>query len=126
MNREMPVIPDISMPCCDVRVVAEAHIKAMTLSEANNQRHIIATKKELTSFKEMALILDEEFENYKVPTCVAPNFMIKIYSIFDKTVKMVILITIFIMNKYSFCFYGIQYFRSFLCSESNAFLTIQD
>jgi nucleoside-diphosphate-sugar epimerase len=96
MNREMPLIPNISMPCCDVRVVAEAHIKAMNLPEANNQRHIIVTTKEATTFKEMALILDEEFKskNYKVPTSVAPNCLIKIFSIFDKTVRMVIEISI--------------------------------
>ena len=92
MNREMPLLPDISMPCCDVRVVAEAHIKAMTLGEANNQRNIIVTTKEATHFKDMARILDEEFKpkNYKVPQKVAPNCLIKMFSIFDKTVRMVI------------------------------------
>ena len=91
MNHEVPMIPDIYMPSCDVRIVAEAHIKAMTLPEANNQRHIIVTTTECNSFRDWALILDAEFRNkrYSIPTMVAPNFMIKIFSIFDKQTQLI-------------------------------------
>lgn len=30
LQREMPLLPNLSMPCCDVRDVAAAHITAMT------------------------------------------------------------------------------------------------
>lgn len=41
---------------------------------------------------EYALVLDEEFKSkgYNVPTKVAPNFILKIYALFDKTVKTIV------------------------------------
>lgn len=76
----------------DVRDVALAHIRAMTIPEAINNRHIIATTSETNSFRDYALILDAEFgsKGYSVPTRVAPNFLIKLFSLFDKTVQMVV------------------------------------
>ena len=86
----MPLLPDISMPCCDVRTVAAAHIKAMELTEAQNNRHIIVTNVDSMTFKEIALILQAEFQNYNVPTTVGPNCMVKIFSIFDKSIKLIV------------------------------------
>jgi dihydroflavonol-4-reductase len=76
----------------DVRDVALAHIKAMTLNDAVSKRHIIATITNSISFKTYAQILDEEFKlkGYRVPTLVAPNTILKIMSLFDKTIKFVI------------------------------------
>ena len=38
LEREMPIIPDISIPLADVRDVALAHIKAMVSHEAVSKR----------------------------------------------------------------------------------------
>lgn len=91
MMRETPALADIYMPACDVRDVARAHINAMMKSEANSHRHIIVSTIESTSMKDWALILDKEFspKGYKVPTKVAPNFMIKVMSLFDAQVNLV-------------------------------------
>jgi dihydroflavonol-4-reductase len=93
MCSEMPMLPNICIPSCDVRDVAQAHLKAMILPEAANNRHLIVSSYE-KSFKDWALILKSEFEskNYKIPTIVAPNFAVKLFSIFDKTLKLVSLI----------------------------------
>ena len=44
------------------------------------------------TLKAYALVLDEEFKSkgYNVPTKVAPNFLLKLYACFDKTVKVVV------------------------------------
>jgi nucleoside-diphosphate-sugar epimerase len=91
MNREMPVVPDIYMSVCDVRDVATAHVVALTLPEAVSNRHIIVSTFEASSFREWALILDEEFrsKNYNVPTTAAPNALLKFVSFFDKSLRQV-------------------------------------
>ncbi len=38
----MPFAPPMNMSCIDVRDVATAHIKAMTIPEAAGQRHLVA------------------------------------------------------------------------------------
>lgn len=91
LMRELPVLADIYMPSCDVRDVARAHIQAIMKPEANSHRHIIVSNVECSSMKEFALILDREFstKGYNVPTKVAPNFMVKVMSIFDDQIKLV-------------------------------------
>jgi dihydroflavonol-4-reductase len=90
LNKEMPLLPNIYMVPCDVRDTALAHLKAMLSPEAKNYRHIIASSKEMVSFKDLALIIDSEFKQYNVPKSVAPNFFLKLASVFNKTVRMVI------------------------------------
>lgn len=89
MMREIPMIPDIYAPVCDVRDVALAHIKAMTSSDALSKRHLIVNQVVSSSFKDWALILKDEFEskNYSIPTRIAPYFLLKIFSFFDSSVK---------------------------------------
>lgn len=89
MMRELPLLPDIYAPVCDVRDVALAHIRAMLRPEAVSKRHIIVNNVNCSSFQEWALILQKEFssKNYSVPTRVAPHFFIKLYSYFDDIAK---------------------------------------
>jgi dihydroflavonol-4-reductase len=55
LEREMPVIPDISIPLTDVRDVALAHIKAMVSDEAVSKRFVFVdcskTKLKLIPFQ---------------------------------------------------------------------------
>jgi nucleoside-diphosphate-sugar epimerase len=87
----MPMVPDVYISVCDVRDVATAHVKALTLPEAVSNRHIIVSTVEASSFRSWALILDEEFrsKNYNVPTRIAPNMLLKLFSWFDKSVSLV-------------------------------------
>ena len=56
MLREMPILPEIFMPVCDVRNVALAHVNALTFKEALSNRHIIVSLVEAPQFKEWAII----------------------------------------------------------------------
>lgn len=87
--RDHSMIPDIHLPVCDVRDVALAHSRAIKLPEAAFKRHIIVTEMESMSLRQIAKILDEEFTEYDVPTKVAPDFVIRFFSLFDKSLKLV-------------------------------------
>lgn len=89
MRREVPALPNIGMEMCDVRDVASAHIKAMTLPEAAGQRFIVNTG--AMYFHEVALILHKEFQSqgYHVPTRMAPKFLVSFASWFDKSLQSV-------------------------------------
>ncbi|XP_050408842.1 uncharacterized protein LOC126823846 isoform X2 [Patella vulgata] len=90
LERAMPAVPKLNFPVIDVRDVATAHVKAMTLDEAVGHRHIISH--ENMYMKEMALILKAEFESqgYSVPTMNCPYFALWLSSVFDKTLKLIL------------------------------------
>ena len=58
----------------------------MKSPEALLKRHIIVTQSEPEFFKDYALWLKEEFESkgYNVPVRMAPNFLLKLASFFDR------------------------------------------
>lgn len=90
MRREFPGCPDLGWPMVDVRDVADAHVTAMTTTEAAGKRFCCAIENH--SMQEIARILNKEFAHrgYKVPTRKLPNFMMRIASLYDKTVRLVI------------------------------------
>ena len=90
MHREMPLIPKLHMPCIDVRDVARAHVRAMTMPEAAGKRH--CTVQDGLWFKDLALILQKEFsqQGYKVPTTEAPYFLLWIMARFDSNLRLVL------------------------------------
>lgn len=90
LQREMPMVPKLSMPVTDVRDVAGAHITAMTSPKAPGNRYVAITT--CIWLREMAIILDEEFKplGYNVPTTQAPSIGLKILSCFDVSLKMLL------------------------------------
>ena len=89
MHKEFPMVPKVGMAMIDVRDVALAHIKAMTLPEAAGNRHIIAIP---MAFIDIAVALDGEFkcQGYSVPTKSAPNFFMRVASWFDEGAKFIL------------------------------------
>ncbi|KFM60178.1 putative uncharacterized oxidoreductase, partial [Stegodyphus mimosarum] len=84
MEHSMPMVPKANFSVCDVRDVATAHLKAMTLPNAADHRHIISTQN--VWFKDIALALSKEFKphGYNIPSMVAPYFAVWLNSCFDK------------------------------------------
>jgi len=84
--RQMPAVPRFSLAVCDVRDVALAHLRCMKTPEANGERHIVYSGS--IWLHELAKVLDQEFRQhgYNVPTSILPNFLVSIYSLFDKEV----------------------------------------
>jgi dihydroflavonol-4-reductase len=65
MLNELPLVPQLHMPFCDVRNAAHAHICAMTNDRANGQRFIVSAQPSLW-FTEMAQILQDHFGQFGI------------------------------------------------------------
>lgn len=82
---KMPAIPDISMGMVDVRDIARLHVAALETPAASGKR-FIASSAEPISMSFLAGVLKKAGYS-KVPSRKAPNFAIKLMSLFDKDVK---------------------------------------
>ncbi|OQV12398.1 putative uncharacterized oxidoreductase [Hypsibius exemplaris] len=90
MKREISALPNISLEVCDVRDVAQAHIKAMILDAAVGKRFIINTG--VLWFRECAEILRREFtqQGYKIPSTNAHKIVVWAAAKFDKALLMLL------------------------------------
>jgi len=86
----MPAAPRIGFPFVDVRDVADLNIRAMTDPAAGGER-FIATDRWLWS-ADVAAILRERLGSAasKVPTRVAPDFLVRLIAPFDGSVRSVV------------------------------------
>jgi len=85
MDGSSPAIPKIGFDMVDVRSVADLHIRAMENPEAAGERFVGSAG--FLSFKEVASILREKYPDKKVPKFSLPDFIIRLFSNIDKTIK---------------------------------------
>lgn len=85
LQGRLPALPNIGFDIVDVRSVADLLIKAMELPQAANKRYIASAG--YLTFKEIALILKQKYPNRKIPTSELPNFMVRLFSNFDSSLK---------------------------------------
>jgi len=83
-----PMLPDVRIPCVDVRDVARMHIRAIDRPKTCGKR-IIASDRTL-SLPELGRLLKNAYPDRKIPIRTAPNLMIRILSLFDSTLKPVV------------------------------------
>ncbi|EDV29631.1 uncharacterized protein TRIADDRAFT_19972 [Trichoplax adhaerens] len=90
LERKMPRLPDICLSIVDVRDVAAAHIAGMTSPKAPGNRYILVSK--CCRMLDVAAMLSEEFKSqgYNVPTKRAPRFLVRLASITDPSVKLIL------------------------------------
>ncbi|MEO0339626.1 MAG: aldehyde reductase [Bacteroidota bacterium] len=90
-NGTMRAFPNVSYGIIDVRDVADLHIRAMTNSNANNQRFIASSGHPMT-FKEIALFLRQELgqEGKRISTKVYPNWLVRLAALFYPAAKGVV------------------------------------
>lgn len=88
LDGSSPALPDIGFDMVDVRSVADLLIRAMESPKAANQRYIGSAG--YLKFKDVAQILKEEFPDKKVPSKVLPNFVIRLFSNIDPSLKPVL------------------------------------
>ena len=90
MKGEYPGVPQLGFPTVDVRDVIELHFKALESETAIGQRY--AAVSESIWFKEIAqFVLDAQPSyNKKVKAKELPNWFIKIFSLFEKSTRMII------------------------------------
>ena len=88
MRGKDPMVPDIGFPSVDVRDIALMHIRAMQTPESIGKRFIGVDR--TLRFVEIAELLKADHPTYKIPTRVAPNILIRLIGIFDKTIRGII------------------------------------
>ena len=89
MKGEFPGTPKMGFPIIDVRDVAKAHFNALENEVSIGQRYAIVN--ESLWMKEVALAVLEACPEYKnkLKARELPNWIVKIASLFDKTIRMV-------------------------------------
>lgn len=89
MEGAFPGTPQLGWPVCDVRDVAQLHLLAMTHPAAAGERFIAGNG--FMWMNEMAKVLKEKMprESRKVPVKNLPNWLMRIFALFDKEVQTV-------------------------------------
>ena len=82
-----PALPRTGFGVVDVRDVATAHVEAMERDEAAGERFILSER--WMWLTEVAEVLKERFPDQRVSTRQAPDFMVKLAAIFDKSARQV-------------------------------------
>ena len=83
-----PMLPDIGFATVDVLDVAEMHVAVIEKPETFGQR--IMAVDSFQSFKDLAQAVKIAFPDRKMPTRVAPNFLIRLLARFDPTIKSIV------------------------------------
>ena len=89
LDGSMPAIPQIGFDMVDVRSVASLLILAMEHPAAANQRYIGSAG--YLTFSRVAAILKQTYPKMKIPSALLPNFMVRLISNFDATLKPILL-----------------------------------
>jgi len=84
--RELPGVPRLMFSLVDVRDVADAHVRAMTMPGAAGQRFIVSEGEYW--YVEIARMLAEA--GHAVPTRVVPDWVVRVVGWFDPTVRLVV------------------------------------
>ena len=83
-----PMLPDLKFALVDVRDVANMHVAAIKKDSTKGER-IIASS-ETMSFIDIAKLLKTNYPSSKVKTGQAPTFLMRLLSLFDGSIKMIL------------------------------------
>jgi len=89
MDGSLPAVPKIGFEVVDVRSIASLLILAMEQPVAANQRYIGSAG--FLYFSDIAGLLKTAYPSMKIPSLTMPNFLVRLFSLFDATLKPVLL-----------------------------------
>lgn len=90
LGGKVPAAPKLGFTYVDVRDVADLHVRAMTSPEAGGER-FLATDRFLWTSETATILRDRLGEQArKVPTRVAPNFMVRAMGMFDPAIRTIV------------------------------------
>lgn len=90
LGGKVPAAPKLGFTYVDVRDVADLHVRAMTSPEAGGER-FLATDRFLWTSDTARILRDRMGEQgRKVPTRVAPNFMVRAMGMFDPAIRTIV------------------------------------
>lgn len=84
LNGSIPAAPRIPMTTIDVRDVAAAHVAAMTAPDAGGKRFPMGER--TVFFIEAAKILRRRYPERRIPRLQMPDWMVRLYGLFDRDV----------------------------------------
>ena len=88
LNARDPMIPHFGFATVDVRDVALAHVLALTTPGTEGRRYIVADQ--FLWFTDIAQILKTNFPTRKIVTRRAPNFVVRLLGLFDKSIASIV------------------------------------
>ena len=80
-----PMLPLLGFECVDVRDVAKMHLRAAERSETAGKRYIAAAG--TMTMPDMARLLKAAHPQRRIPTKVAPMWLLRVLALFDPAVK---------------------------------------
>ncbi len=83
VERRVPAVPRLLFPLVDVRDVADAHVRALTVPEAAGERFLLAAGEYW--YEDLAREL--RAAGYAVPTRVVPDWIVRTIGLFHPTVR---------------------------------------
>jgi len=83
-----PMVPDFGLPVVDLGDVSAMHVAAVERPETAGNRYVAADT--WVTMPEMARALAETYRDRKIPTRVAPKWLLRILGLFDKTVATIL------------------------------------
>ncbi len=83
-----PLLPRAGLPVVDVGDVARMHVRAITAAGAAGQRIIGAA--EFMWLTDMARLLKTEYPRRRIPLRTAPDFLVRLIGLFDRSIRPVI------------------------------------
>jgi dihydroflavonol-4-reductase len=91
MDGAMPGCPRLSFGIVDVRDVADLHLRAMTNPAARGER-FLAVAGDFVTIQEIAQVLKARMGDRarRVPTRVLPDWMVRLVSLFDSSVALIV------------------------------------
>lgn len=89
MEGAAPFLPDMGYDLVDVRDVVDLHIRAMESDKASGERFIGSSG--YLHFTDIAGTLGKAYPDRNIPKRIAPDFLIKAFSLIDKAVKPILI-----------------------------------
>jgi len=83
-----PMLPRFGLAVVDVRDIAEMHVRALQRPETKGHRLLGVDR--FMWFVDVAKVLKSEFPDRKIVTRQAPNFLVRILAIFDKSIRQIV------------------------------------
>ncbi|KAJ8030892.1 Tetraketide alpha-pyrone reductase 1 [Holothuria leucospilota] len=81
------LVPDVNLTFVDIRDVVDAHLVCMTSPKAAGQRYLVVDK--VQAYAAVCKLLNDEFssQGYSSSSRLAPRFLIRLMSLFDKAAR---------------------------------------
>ena len=88
LNGSDPMLPDLKFAIVDGRDVAKMHVDTIKNDKTKGERVIASSQ--TRSFVEIAQLLKSFYPQSKVKTAQAPTFIIRMFSLFDGSIKTIL------------------------------------